>query len=114
MNTLPLDQVEDILDSITEPTVFVFSEQWCPDCVEAAPIISDVACGYPSVKVYKVPVGDKQYWKSTNHELRVHPFWKLQKIPTLVAINASSNVMSRLVEGECLDRQKVDDAFKSL
>ncbi|KAL0249681.1 hypothetical protein GEMRC1_004910 [Eukaryota sp. GEM-RC1] len=110
MQHLALDQLEDVVDEINKPTVFVFSESWCPDCVSAAPIIESTAEQYSDLSVYKVNVGDKSYWKSTNHELRTHPLWKLSSIPTIITTDGRK-VLCKVEEGDCLDRTKVDTCF---
>ncbi|CAH0604928.1 unnamed protein product [Chrysodeixis includens] len=82
----------DALDPKRKKVIFYFSgtkldngTSWCPDCVEAEPIVKtfmsqlkkDVIFGY-------VDVGDRPTWKDMNCPFRTDPRLKLMVIPTIV------------------------------
>ncbi|KAL0226199.1 hypothetical protein P9112_013523 [Eukaryota sp. TZLM1-RC] len=112
MKTISVDQVDETMEDLAQRAIFVFSEKWCPDCVSAAPIIDSISQEFANVPVYLVPVGSMMEWKSTNHELRAHPFFKLSKIPTLMVIDANKSY-ARLEEAQCLEEEAVRDAFRT-
>ncbi|XP_026747637.1 thioredoxin domain-containing protein 17-like [Trichoplusia ni] len=82
----------ETLDSKASKAIFYFSgtkladgTSWCPDCVEAEPIVKtfmnelkkDLIFGY-------VDVGDRPSWKSATCPFRTDPRLKLMVIPTII------------------------------
>jgi hypothetical protein len=77
-------------------------QSWCPDCVTADPVLRR-ACRElrPDLTVYECPVGLRGDWKGRpEHPLRIHPFFRLQRIPTLVQVERGCE-RGRLVEADC-------------
>lgn len=84
-------------------------DSWCPDCVTADPILR-AACTRikPAVTLYECPVGERSAWKDVaDHPFRVHPLWRLQRIPTLVHV-VDGVERGRLVEASCSDAAAVE------
>lgn len=77
---------------------------WCPDCVTADPVLrATIAAAAPALPVHECPVGARSAWKGVmDHPYRVHPAFRLQRIPTLIRFRAGLDV-GRLVEGPCAD-----------
>ena len=79
-------------------------QSWCPDCVTADPVLR-LSCLTlrPDLTVHECPVGARSAWKNVpDHPYRVHPDWRLQRIPTLIRFEGGCE-RGRLVEGDCAD-----------
>lgn len=77
---------------------------WCPDCVTADPVLrATISASAPHLTVYECPVGARSDWKGrADHPYRVHPAFRLARIPTLIRFAAGIDI-GRLVEGPCAD-----------
>lgn len=77
---------------------------WCPDCVTADPVLrATIARTAPGLAVHECPVGARADWKGEmGHPYRVHPTFRLQRIPTLIRLRGGIDI-GRLVEGPCAD-----------
>ena len=86
-------------------------ESWCKDCVTADPIMRALCTQLrPDLTLYECPVGERSEWKDqADHPYRVHPQWRLERIPTLVLIEDGCEI-GRLGEAACQD-QAVGSAF---
>lgn len=77
---------------------------WCPDCVTADPVLR-AACATrrPDLTLHECPVGRRADWKDRpQHPYRLHPLWRLERIPTLVHVCGCVE-LGRLVEADCAD-----------
>lgn len=75
---------------------------WCPDCVTADPVLR-MACvrQRPQAPLFECPVGVRSEWKNVpDHPYRVHPAFRLARIPTLIRFVDGCEV-GRLVEADC-------------
>ncbi|KAF9577764.1 Thioredoxin domain-containing protein 17, partial [Lunasporangiospora selenospora] len=59
-------------------------KSWCPDCVQAGPIIYDHFAKLDNAVLVDVPVGDRPTWKDPNHIFRHDPIATIKAVPTLV------------------------------
>ncbi len=86
---------------------------WCPDCVTADPVLRRACTSLrPDLVLHECPVGERSAWKNVpGHPYRLHPVWRLQRIPTLVLIDGGCE-RGRLVEADCA-RREVVEAFLS-
>ncbi|CAI2175931.1 5146_t:CDS:2 [Funneliformis geosporum] len=76
-------------------------KSWCPDCVNAEPLIRQQLDKVPADTVYiEVPVGTRADGKPDN-PYRLHPRIQLKSIPTLIKWTANAETDRRLVEREC-------------
>lgn len=58
---------------------------WCPDCVEAEPIIADAMKQFADDSVLiHVDVGDRAAWKDIKNPFRLDKDTNLSVIPTLI------------------------------
>ena len=83
-------------------------ESWCKDCVTADPILRSLCVQLrPDLTLYECPVGERSEWKDQDqHPYRVHPTWRLQRIPTLVFLDQGCE-RGRLGEADCQDEALV-------
>ncbi len=83
-------------------------ESWCPDCVTADPLIRAVVTREdPEAVLHECPVGLRSAWKGVeNHSYKVHPVWRLERIPTLILLEAGIE-RGRLVEADCADEAAI-------
>ncbi|XP_030042025.1 thioredoxin domain-containing protein 17 [Microcaecilia unicolor] len=79
---------------------------WCPDCVEAEPIVRENLQYLPedSIFVY-CDVGEKAYWKDPNNDFKQN--LKLTGVPTLLKCGTPQ----KLVEEECFKPELVQMLF---
>lgn len=79
-------------------------ESWCPDCVVADPVLrAAIARAAPGLSTYECPVGERSAWKGqAGHPYRVHPGFRVARIPTLVRYRAGLEI-GRLVEAACAE-----------
>ena len=62
----------------------------------------------PDLTLYECPVGERSEWKDQpEHPYRVHPQWRLERIPTLVLIEDGCE-RGRLGEADCQDPATVE------
>jgi len=87
---------------------------WCPDCNDAQPVIDAAlekaaACGsgMPVVLLY-APLMRAEYRGNAAHWARVHPAFRLERIPTLFKMGRSKPVGS-LVEDACKSASAVEE-----
>lgn len=85
-------------------------KSWCPDCVDAAPVvdaaIAKAAEDKELVFIY-APLVRAEYSGQPGHWARVHPAIKLQRIPTLFRWGAAK-VTGAAVEEDCKDATIVE------
>ena len=85
-------------------------ESWCPDCVLACPPARG-ACRrlLPEVPLHEFAVGDRNEWKrpSKPHPFREDKTIGIERIPTLIRW-VDGKMVGKLVEGECLDKDKLE------
>ncbi len=81
---------------------------WCADCVTADPVLRRaIAQARPDLPLYECPVGERSAWKNQpEHPYRLHPLFRLARIPTLVFLVAGSE-QGRLVEADCAQVETV-------
>ncbi len=86
-------------------------ESWCPDCVTADPVLRRACASLrPDLALHECPVGERSAWKNMpGHPYRLHPIWRLQRIPTLVLVEGGCE-RGRLIESDCA-RLEVVEAF---
>ncbi|XP_078535459.1 thioredoxin domain-containing protein 17 [Lissotriton helveticus] len=79
---------------------------WCPDCVEAEPVIrAELQClPEGSIFIY-CQVGERAYWKDPNNDFRKK--LKLTAVPTLMKYNTHE----KLVEEQCMKKDLVQMMF---
>ncbi|KAH3891335.1 thioredoxin domain-containing protein 17-like [Dreissena polymorpha] len=81
---------------------------WCPDCVEADPVINSSLSKLPKDAIFiHCGVGDRTYWKDQNNAFRKDPTLKLTAVPTLLKVGHSQ----RLVEEQCANSDLVEMLF---
>ncbi|MBA3684486.1 MAG: DUF953 domain-containing protein [Planctomycetes bacterium] len=75
---------------------------WCPDCVTADPVLRRACTTLrPDLVLHECPVGERSAWKNVPaHPYRIHPVWRVQRIPTLVLIEGGCE-RGRLIEADC-------------
>ena len=84
---------------------------WCPDCVEAEPVINaalEKASSDRDVVLLYAPLVRAEYKGNAAHWARVHPSFKLERIPTLFKMGKTRPTGS-LVEGQCKDAALLAD-----
>uniref|UniRef100_A0A8C4QXG0 Thioredoxin domain-containing protein 17 n=1 Tax=Eptatretus burgeri TaxID=7764 RepID=A0A8C4QXG0_EPTBU len=75
---------------------------WCPDCVEAEPVVQAELQNLPAGSTFiYCQVGDRPYWKDGNNEFRKE--LKVTSIPTLLKYGTSQ----QLVEKQCCQPELV-------
>jgi 1,2-dihydroxy-3-keto-5-methylthiopentene dioxygenase len=83
---------------------------WCPDCVQAKPVLTQHFNQLKDAVVLKCDV-DRNTWKGNpDYPYRTHPQLNVQRIPTLIRFG-KQGPRERLVEGECYDTALVEDFF---
>jgi len=77
-------------------------ESWCKDCATADPVLRKACRQFrPDLGLHECPVGDRAEWKGiTDHPYRLHPLFRLVRIPTLILIEGGCE-RGRLVEADC-------------
>ncbi len=83
---------------------------WCPDCVEAKPILDSKirpACVENGVAFSQIDVGARDSWKNPEHPLRRHPLFKVERIPSLILIKGGKKV-AQLKEEQIWDLKQAD------
>lgn len=87
---------------------------WCGDCTEAEPFI-DAALATASaerdVVLLYAPLARAEYKGNAGHWARVHPSFKLERVPTLFKMGKSRPTGS-LVEGQCKDAGLLAELFE--
>jgi thiol-disulfide isomerase/thioredoxin len=86
-------------------------KSWCPDCVDAEPVIAgalEKAAESRDVVLLYIPLVREEYRGNAAHWARVHPSFKLERIPTLYKWGKTRAVGS-LVEEQCKDAELVAD-----
>ena len=75
---------------------------WCPDCVTADPVLRrTIALTRRDLTLFECPVGQRSEWRNRlEHPYRLHPLFRVARIPTLVFIEAGVE-RGRLVEADC-------------
>nr|CAH0104461.1 unnamed protein product [Daphnia galeata] len=97
--------LNDIASKKSEDIFILFSgskdttgQSWCPDCVEAEPVIEKALESAPEDAVFVyVGVGDKSFWKDSNCVFRTDSKTKLTCIPTLLKWGTNK----RLLDNQC-------------
>jgi hypothetical protein len=82
---------------------------WCPDCVDAAPIVDAVlaeAAAAGPITLLECPVARSEYRGVPTHPYRVHGGIKLARIPTLMRWGKKAKT-GELVEDACKDADAV-------
>jgi hypothetical protein len=81
---------------------------WCKDCVVADPVLRrTIALHAKTLTTWECPVGARADWKGVaGHPYRVHPAFRIERIPTLVRFRAGCEI-GRLVEADCADPARV-------
>ncbi|CAB3401240.1 unnamed protein product [Caenorhabditis bovis] len=87
-------------------------KSWCPDCVEAEPII-DKTLADDSVKDSDIHfitcfVGNRETWKNPNCQFRTDKNIKLTCIPTLLEVGKKAK---RLIENQCANESLLKEFF---
>lgn len=81
-------------------------KSWCPDCVEAEPVIREGLKHVTEDCVFiYCQVGDKPYWKDPNNDFRQK--LKITAVPTLLKYGTPQ----KLVESECCQSSLVEMIF---
>jgi thiol-disulfide isomerase/thioredoxin len=88
-------------------------QSWCPDCVEAEPVITaalNKAADGAKIELLYVPLVREEYRGNAAHWARVHPTFKLERIPTLYKMNKTgTKALGSLVEDQCKDASLLED-----
>lgn len=83
-------------------------KSWCPDCVEAEPVVQKCLPNMPSSSVFLYcSVGNRDYWKNKDNEFRVN--LKLTGVPTFLNW---SNKKHKLVENQLFDESLINMMFE--
>ncbi|XP_057365345.1 thioredoxin domain-containing protein 17-like [Daphnia carinata] len=73
-------------------------QSWCPDCVEAEPVIEKALESAPEDAIFiYVGVGDRSFWKDPNCVFRLDGKIKLTCVPTLIKWGTNK----RLLDYQC-------------
>lgn len=88
-------------------TVDSSGKNWCPDCVQAEPFVTDALkrIAEPSQFVY-VAVGDRDFWKDIKNPFRLNKITHLSVIPTLIRWKGNQRL-----EGDQLYKPELLDMF---
>ncbi|XP_035228642.1 thioredoxin domain-containing protein 17-like [Stegodyphus dumicola] len=82
---------------------------WCPDCVDAKPVIFDCLKYAPEKSVLVIcSVGNRNAWKDPNNDFRKDEQLKLTCVPTLIKFNTPK----RLEEEQCKSAALVSMLFE--
>lgn len=82
---------------------------WCPDCVEAEPVVEDVLKTAPEDFIFILCyVGDRQTWEDPINPFRKDEILRLKRIPTLYVWNTPK----RLESGQCKNVDLVSMIFE--
>ena len=84
---------------------------WCPDCVAAEPVLDRaLAAGGSATALVYVPLERAEYRGNEAHWARMHPTFRLERIPTIFKMGATAQrSISQLVEAQCLDESLAAD-----
>jgi len=83
-------------------------ESWCPDCVDAHPVIEKNVTNLPDGAILiRCSVGDRTFWKDQKNVFRTNPDLRLKCVPTLMKVGKPQ----RLEEGQCADADLVEMLF---
>lgn len=84
-------------------------KSWCPDCVQADPVIEACLPELPEDAVFiHCGVGDRVFWKNQENAFRKDTSLRLTSVPTLVKLGSPQ----RLEEDQCADKELVSMMFK--
>ncbi|PYH75098.1 thioredoxin-like protein [Aspergillus vadensis CBS 113365] len=89
-------------------------QAWCPDVRAAWPKIEEAFSGQDGPQVGVVEVGQNPEWKDPQNAYRTR--WNVNNIPALVryeSVNGEVVETGRLVEGEILDQEKLNEFIGS-
>ncbi|CAG8231843.1 unnamed protein product [Penicillium salamii] len=87
----------------------VTKQAWCPDVRAAMPHITEAFAGGDTPSLAIVEVGQKPEWANPQNVYRTT--WTTRNIPALVRyqnVDGEVTETSRLVEGEILNKQKLE------
>lgn len=87
-------------------------KSWCPDCVDAEPVIYGAlnkATESGPVQLIYVPLVRDEYKGNAAHWARVHPTFKLERIPTLYRLGKTGKAIGSLVEDQCKDAALLEE-----
>ncbi|XP_058795812.1 thioredoxin domain-containing protein 17-like [Phymastichus coffea] len=96
----------------TQPTFVLYTgsklpdgNSWCPDCVEAKPVIEKAFKSAPEFyNCVVVEVGDRHFWKDQKCPFRAHPKSQINVLPTLV----KWGTQKRLEGNQLLDNNLIE------
>ena len=108
---------EAALEAAPSPTYAVFfgerdadGQSWCPDCVEADPVISAVLSGREEGSgLLECVVIKAEYARNPSYAYRTHPHVKLTAIPTVIKYAAGA-VVAKVEDDAC----KSEDVLKGI
>uniref|UniRef100_A0A8C9DH67 Thioredoxin domain-containing protein 17 n=1 Tax=Prolemur simus TaxID=1328070 RepID=A0A8C9DH67_PROSS len=81
-------------------------KSWCPDCVQAEPVVREGLKNVSEGCVFiYCHVGEKPYWKDPNNDFR--KTLKITAVPTLLKYGTPQ----KLVESECLQANLMEMLF---
>ncbi|KAL4707389.1 hypothetical protein ACJJTC_008574 [Scirpophaga incertulas] len=109
------DKYAKNIDNNGPPVYFYFSgsklpngNSWCPDCVEAEPVLKDFINQLKSNVIFAyVDVGDRDYWKDKGCPFRTDNRTRLMVIPTLIKWKG----VQRLEGGQCSKQELLQMMF---
>ncbi|XP_014270993.1 thioredoxin domain-containing protein 17 isoform X1 [Halyomorpha halys] len=90
----------------------VNGQSWCGDCRDSEPVIKDYLNSLKlkeNINVICAEI-DREDFKSPNCIFRKAAWVKLEKVPTLF----NPSLQRRLVERECMDKDKLDSFFSDV
>ncbi|KAA3675332.1 uncharacterized protein DEA37_0010931 [Paragonimus westermani] len=120
VNRMVIEDIDTLLNSVKlnkDKRVFVLfsgtpkedGSNWCPDCVQAKPIIEKALSKLPANGVFfTVHVGDRNSWRSPSNVFRTHPKCKVSSIPTLIEFDT----VKRLSGNEILQQSLIELLFE--
>ncbi|CAD6199778.1 unnamed protein product [Caenorhabditis auriculariae] len=87
-------------------------KSWCPDCVEAEPVVEKFVKNLKTdedLVFITCFVGNRDTWKSSDSPFRTDPNLKLTSIPTLLNVNKKA---LRLTESQLLNEHLLKSIFQ--
>lgn len=108
METLVVPQSQKVNVYFSGSVDTATGQNWCPDCVEAEPFVTEAlqrTAGESSQFVYVV-VGDRAFWKDTKNPFRLDKNTHLSVIPTLIRWKGAQRL-----EGDQLTKPELLDMF---
>ncbi|EZA56875.1 Thioredoxin domain-containing protein [Ooceraea biroi] len=83
------------------------TKSWCPDCVEAEPVLEqalEAADSSQEMQLVVVEVGDRAFWKDQNCPFRTNPITKLKVLPTLALWGTQKRLEgNQLLQADLID-----------